>query len=365
MHKTRRSRHREIGGEGTQQDQVDLARIDAGLINTPSGGLDGHVAGGNIRFGVTPFLDARPLQDPFGVVAQFGQILVVNCVLRRVTADAHHLNAHQLADPGSLGLEFDVAGPPLGVDDKFRYQSYVTKIPPGSRLLVYTDGLVEAFSAADEMFGADRLPSGVSLVPLSIPSAGADPIVEEALRSGRFPYLPDLVSVNRSYVQDDAVRLGEVLDLLSAPANLPAVVHCLGGKDRTGVTTALLLTILGVPWSTVREDYLRSNAYYEGTVGGRPSSLSLAMEERLGHAPDFGDEETKREFFVLQPAYIDVVLSEMTKDSRSIAEFVATELRLSDDTVQSLRSELLHRSESHPAGPHMAASIVDSGDRET
>ncbi len=215
-----------------------------------------------------------------------------------------------------------------------------------------------------DMFGADRLPNGVSLVPLSIPSAGADPIVEEALRSGRFPYLPDLVSVNRSYIQDDAVRLGEILELLSEPANLPAVVHCLGGKDRTGVTSALLLTILGVTWSKVREDYLRSNAYYEGTVGDRPSTLSLAMAERLGHVPDFGDEETKREFFVLQPAYIDIVLDEMTKDSRSIAEFVATELRLSDNTVQRLRSELLHRSESHTAGLHMAAQTIDSGDRE-
>lgn len=215
-----------------------------------------------------------------------------------------------------------------------------------------------------DVFGTDRLPSGVSLVPLSIPSAGADPIVEEALRSGRFPYLPDLVAVNRSYIQDDAVRLGELLELLSEPANLPAVVHCLGGKDRTGVATALLLTILGVPWSTVREDYLRSNVYYEGTVNDRPSTLSLAMEERLGHAPDFGDEETKREFFVLQPAYIDVVLDEMTKGSRSIAEFVATELRLNNHTVQRLRSELLHSSESRTTRPHMAVQAIDSGDRE-
>jgi protein-tyrosine phosphatase len=192
-----------------------------------------------------------------------------------------------------------------------------------------------------EVFGIDRLPSGASLVPLSIPSAGADPTVEEALRSGRFPYLPDLVSVNRSYIQDDAARLGELLELLSESLNLPAIVHCLGGKDRTGVTAALLLTILGVSWSTVREDYLLSNASYEGTIDDEPDPLSRAMEVRLGHAPDFGDRETKREFFVLRPEYIDVVMDEMTKDARSIAEFVRDELRLTDSTVERLRSGLL------------------------
>lgn len=192
-----------------------------------------------------------------------------------------------------------------------------------------------------DVFGPDRLPSRASLVRLSIPSAGADPIVEAALQSGRFPYLPDLVSVNRSYVQDDAERLGDLLELLANQENLPVIMHCLGGKDRTGIAAALLLTVLGVPWSTVREDYLRSNAYYEGTVEDRPSSLSRAIEDRIGHVPDFGDEATKREFFVLRPEYIDVVLDEMTRDGRSIAEFVRDELRLSDSTVQRLRSELL------------------------
>ncbi len=41
--------------------------------------------------------------------------------------------------------ETDTAGPPLGVDPDYKYTSYKTKLPAGSRLLLYTDGLVEAF----------------------------------------------------------------------------------------------------------------------------------------------------------------------------------------------------------------------------
>ncbi len=48
-------------------------------------------------------------------------------------------------------------GTPLGVDGSMRYHSHTAKIPPGSRLLLYTDGLVEAFSHGDQgnLFGED------------------------------------------------------------------------------------------------------------------------------------------------------------------------------------------------------------------
>ncbi|MCH7976544.1 MAG: SpoIIE family protein phosphatase, partial [Bacteroidetes bacterium] len=38
----------------------------------------------------------------------------------------------------------DTAGPPLGVDGDIKYGSFTTRIPPGGRLLLYSDGRVEA-----------------------------------------------------------------------------------------------------------------------------------------------------------------------------------------------------------------------------
>ena len=192
-----------------------------------------------------------------------------------------------------------------------------------------------------DALGPDRLPDGARVVQIRVPSAGADPMVAEALKTGRFPYLPDLVSVNRAYITDDAAEFGELLTLLSDNANLPAVIHCLGGKDRTGVGTALLLTILGVPWPTVRQDYLLSNAYFSDSGGNQPDSLNRAMENRLGRAPDFGDERSRTAFFVLRPEYIDVVLEEITKDGRTFKDFVRDELGLSTATVERLRAEFL------------------------
>jgi len=46
---------------------------------------------------------------------------------------------------------------------------------------------------------------------------------------------------------------------LLEPGALPALVHCAVGKDRTGVTVALLLSVLGVSDADITADYLLSN----------------------------------------------------------------------------------------------------------
>ncbi|WP_211192499.1 tyrosine-protein phosphatase [Actinoplanes sp. TBRC 11911] len=47
--------------------------------------------------------------------------------------------------------------------------------------------------------------------------------------------------------------------------------HCTAGKDRTGWTTAVLLTLLGVPMSTVESDFLASNTYL-----GEPDAVEVS-----------------------------------------------------------------------------------------
>lgn len=60
-------------------------------------------------------------------------------------------------------------------------------------------------------------------------------------------------------LNDGARAFGEILGQLTDAAKLPAVIHCLGGKDRTGLTVALLLTALGVNREVVLDDYEFTN----------------------------------------------------------------------------------------------------------
>lgn len=48
--------------------------------------------------------------------------------------------------------------------------------------------------------------------------------------------------------------------------NAPLAFNCSAGKDRTGVSAALLLTALGVPRETVIQDYLLTNQYLKMNI---------------------------------------------------------------------------------------------------
>ena len=62
--------------------------------------------------------------------------------------------------------------------------------------------------------------------------------------------------------------------ILADQDNLPVLLHCTAGKDRTGVSTAFLLSVLGVSREVIEADYLLTNLdterqadFIESTVG--------------------------------------------------------------------------------------------------
>ncbi len=57
-------------------------------------------------------------------------------------------------------------------------------------------------------------------------------------------------------------QLAGVARSLLAEDGLPAIVGCAAGKDRTGVTIALLLDLVGVPTDVIVEDYALSAGYF-------------------------------------------------------------------------------------------------------
>jgi protein-tyrosine phosphatase len=57
-------------------------------------------------------------------------------------------------------------------------------------------------------------------------------------------------------------RMATIVRALAAADGLPAVIHCAAGKDRTGVVSAVLLSVLGVPEETIVEDYILSQTCF-------------------------------------------------------------------------------------------------------
>jgi protein-tyrosine phosphatase len=62
-------------------------------------------------------------------------------------------------------------------------------------------------------------------------------------------------------LEHSATQIGAILRGLSEPGCVPAVFHCHGGKDRTGVVAAVLLLALGVDTELVLDDYVVTSEY--------------------------------------------------------------------------------------------------------
>jgi protein-tyrosine phosphatase len=138
--------------------------------------------------------------------------------------------------------------------------------------LVYRSGSLHGFTSRDlEAFNEMGVKAVFDLRGASERSLEADPVA-----SVHLPVLDELsvtegagllLARSAGEAEDAMFRIywgmldrrgrvfGQLLAYLSQAENLPAVVHCAGGKDRTGIAAALLLSALGVPRETVLDDY--------------------------------------------------------------------------------------------------------------
>ncbi len=76
--------------------------------------------------------------------------------------------------------------------------------------------------------------------------------------------------------------IAQVMTTLAEREALPAVVHCAAGKDRTGVSIALLLRLLGVDDATITEDYVLTESNFSCFL----DRLSPEELEHLSIIPD-------------------------------------------------------------------------------
>jgi protein-tyrosine phosphatase len=89
-----------------------------------------------------------------------------------------------------------------------------------------------------------------------------------------------IAAVYKRMVDERGAQLAEVVRALLAPAGLPAVVGCAAGKDRTGVTIAVLLSAVGISRDVVVGDYVLSTECFATPAEGadRDDPIDGAIE---------------------------------------------------------------------------------------
>ncbi|NLR78393.1 tyrosine-protein phosphatase [Chitinophaga eiseniae] len=109
--------------------------------------------------------------------------------------------------------------------------------------------------------------------------------------------------------------------LLVLPANESIMYHCTGGRDRTGMATALFLYALGVPQETIEADFTASNVYL------------LPMNKRMfqGLQQNTGlDEETIRKALELKPELLHSFFSAIKGKYGTVENFFEKELGIGE-----------------------------------
>ena len=172
--------------------------------------------------------------------------------------------------------------------------------------------------------GEDILPEGVQSINLPIEGLGNEVVdLIAARKTGDFSKIPTdfNYSIHGILPETGKAAYSELFQILSDEKNYPLVFHCSHGVHRTGTATSLLLSSLGVPWETIRSDYMLSNSYRLPESQKRIEaldSLSLANEE-------VKDKEMNRKyieaFYLLQPEYIDGTRSHIMEEYGSFEAY--------------------------------------------
>jgi protein-tyrosine phosphatase len=197
-----------------------------------------------------------------------------------------------------------------------------------------------------ERKGPDRLPEGTReiLRPISGDQAAQQTMmVTDAIKSAEFDKVPPEINPEfHRWLMDEGrdVYAGLLRDAVD-PANRPMAFHCSHGIHRTGTATAILLSALGVPWETVREDYLLSNEYRKEEVEHELERIRQGAAKKLGVPPEEVDMTNVEAFYVLDGAYIDGALEWAVGEYGSMEGYLSEGLGLTDEEIETLRSELL------------------------
>lgn len=179
------------------------------------------------------------------------------------------------------------------------------------------------------------LPDDVRRVSLPIGGGAAgNSELTDLIASGDLASVPDdfLVRVYRLMAEGDARTFGSLLTGLADPDGLPALVHCTAGKDRTGLSAALLLSVLGVDESTVLDDYELGAAYYAEDRLAR-------LRPRLAKAGI--DVERFRAVFGTPRAAMAATLATLRERHGTVEEYLLAEAGVTHKVLADLRALLV------------------------
>lgn len=121
-------------------------------------------------------------------------------------------------------------------------------------------------------------------------------------------------------------------ELLTLPASEAVMYHCTGGRDRTGMATALFLYALQVPQETIEADFTASNVY----LAPMNARMFKGMQQLTGM-----NEEQIKNAMALKPAHLQIMFNGIRKKYGTVEQFMEKELGIGEKELKVLREKYL------------------------
>ncbi len=142
-------------------------------------------------------------------------------------------------------------------------------------------------------------------------------------------YIPSLDEVYPCFVRDAYSRsqLAEAIRAILAQPEGAVLYHCSGGKDRTGVLSALLLELLGADRKTIYRDYLFTNRAHWSSAVKYYLLVLIFKHDRIAAA-------RLRDIFLARRRYLDSVYQAIEKDYGSVRAYLTEGLGLTEEEIE-------------------------------
>ncbi|MFG1794810.1 tyrosine-protein phosphatase [Nocardia sp. NPDC049149] len=161
----------------------------------------------------------------------------------------------------------------------------------------------------ERALGPDKIPAGAT--------ANWDDVIGQAPPEALASTLTGGDSLYRAFITAPGANqaFASVLHDIIGTTDGAVLFHCTAGKDRTGWTAAVLLTLLGVDRDTVTQDYLLSNVYRNAAPNDTINGV--------------------------QKSWLDTAFAQADQTYGSFDNYLHEGLKLTDTDITTLKTKLL------------------------
>lgn len=133
---------------------------------------------------------------------------------------------------------------------------------------------------------------------------------------------------------ESTLEIKKIIDLLAQEQNLPVLIHCTAGKDRTGFISALIQLIAGVPYPIVVQEYLVTNDLYKSRLEKLSKVMSWLTLFQV-------KPERIKLILMANKECLDEVFSDMLQKYGSIDRYLIRACGIDQSTLRKLRELIL------------------------